>query len=142
YRECLPLSAFNQCLRLARNANYNAFTALPKNQKSYRAHPNSLNNINIFTHLDTIGANLGLQYQLSSEYHQRLQILQNSSLHQWEQLISGKYVLTLIKERFPINMQQPSVWDSFLSLYMSKYLAPPPDLAQILDAIYSDSQTP
>jgi hypothetical protein len=140
YRACLSLSAFNWCLRLARQENNAAFTALTEAEKSYREHPQALQNIDVPVYLGELGRKTGLP--LDERYEERLTWLNASDYAIWEQVVSGKYVLKLLKERFPIALGARQAWVGVLDAYMQHCTTPPVDLLNVLEFIYRDSQIP
>ncbi len=135
YRQCLPLSAFNWTVRLARQCNNSGFGVLPDADKTYKRHPNDLP-ANIPAHFARLRQDLNLQSDLSAEYTQRLAWLQAAALDTWEQVVSGKYVLKLLKPKLRGN------WEDLIGSYMFHSATPPADLADLLETFYQNSQTP
>lgn len=138
YRMCFGLSAFNWALRFARQENNAGFSALAESEKKYKEHPRALPP-DTPAYLLNFGQRLGLQAGLRDRYLQRLTQLQNSNIDEWEQAVSGKYVLKLLKEHRPNLL---GTWDDALGAYMSYSVEPPIDLKNLLDQIYQHTQTP
>jgi hypothetical protein len=105
YRECLPLSAYNWVLRQARKRDYAGYKTLRDTDKEYKKHPYAIANIeDTLTHLRSIQAQLNIPDDLGQMYTERLTNLEQMSLADLEQVVSGKYVITLLRERFPLRL--------------------------------------
>lgn len=138
YRQCLPLSAYNWTLRQARRLNEVAFRLLPAKDQQYREHPKSLADIDVLAKLAKIQTDLGLVDNLPLLYQTRLAQLQAMATDEWPQFISGKYVLKMLRDTFPIR---PVAWDNVLSAYMSICHVPPADLVSLLEIIWQDAHS-
>lgn len=140
YRQCAPLSAYNWTLRRARQASYEAFQALPATYRRYVEHPLALANLgDIITHLRQVQTQMQVALDLVVTYHERLAYLQTCPLAELEQTVSGKYVLTVLFESFPIKLGGKRARDDVLSYYLFLSPTPPADLTAIMDAILRDA---
>lgn len=141
YRECLPLSAYNWTLRQARDTDYTAFKSLPETLRVYKEHPQALINLgNVASTLRHIQVQMRISLALDDLYQERLTALQSWSLSEWEEVVSGKYVLNLLRERSPIHYSR---WDwkkYILGAYLDKCLDPHPDLSNLIAFILADTQ--
>ncbi len=142
YRVCLPLSAYNWTLRHAHGLDEAAFANLRDADRRYKVHPTALQNIgDVPTHLRSIRAQMNMSDDLGRLYSDRLADLQNMPLGELEQVVSGKYVLTQLREGFPIPLiNNRNAWDDVLSAYMSFCVGPPADLATLISLILQDAQ--
>lgn len=138
YRQCLSLSAYNWALRQARTANPAAFATLPEREREYREHPKGLPADAVAT-LRALQTCLGLADDLGQAYLDRLTWLQRQPFAEWEQLVSGKYVLKLLHETFPLRLSGQQAWDDMLGAYMRVCYTPPPDLVTLLETIWQDA---
>ena len=138
YRQCLPLSAYNWTLRQARRLNEAAFRLLPHKDQEYQEHPKFLTNIDVSAQLLKIQTALSLMDNLPLLYQTRLAQLQAMGTDEWPQVVSGKYVLKMLKETFPFR---PATWDNVLQAYMSICYAPPDDLVSLLEIIRQDAHS-
>lgn len=142
YRECIPVSAYNWTLRQTRDLDYAAFTYLPDNEKAYARHPKTLENWDdVPARLRNIQARMGLQDDLGSLYTNRLTTLQTLSLADLEQVVTGKAVLTLLRERFPLRLSGSRAWDDMLGAYVNICPDPPADLKALVDLILGDARS-
>ena len=91
--------------------------------------------------LQVIQRKMGLANDLRLIYSERLGELQGMTFSEQEEVVSGKYVLKLLKESFPLKGSQQN-WDEVLSAYINICPDPPDDLKNILDLIWQDSQSP
>ncbi len=142
YQQCLPLSAYNWILKKARGLNRVAFTALPEKDRIYKEHPKALANLDVPAHLRNLQAQMSLANDLSQMYSDQLAVLQSMPFPGWEEVVSGKYVLKLLQENFPLKLSGQKAWDDMLGAYMNQCPDPPDDLKNILDLIWEDSQSP
>lgn len=141
YRECLPLSAFNWTLRQARGRSYAAFQGLREADREYKEHPRALENLgDVTAHLRSIRAQMGLPDDLGLMYAGRMAALEGMPLASLEQVVSGKYVLSLLRERFPLRLSGKEAWDDVLSAYIHGCPAPPADLVNLVDLILQDAR--
>ncbi len=139
YRRCLPLSAYNWTLREVRHLNEAAFKALPVNVQQYREHPKAIENVDVSAHLARLQAAVGSSEDLPQMYQARLAQLQAMTLDEWAEFVSGKYVLKVLKETFPLRLGSDKAWDDVLSAYMSICHTPPGDLVTLLEIIWQDA---
>jgi hypothetical protein len=140
YQECIPVSAYNWTLRQARGRNYAAFKALPEKDKRYLEHPKALQSWDVSARLSSIQAQIGIPDDLSRLYGERLTHLQTLSLAELEQMVTGKPVLTLLREGFPLHISGDRAWDDMLGAYVHTCPAPPGDLKTLIDLIIQDAQ--
>ncbi len=142
YRECTPLAAYNRTLRQARAEDYVAFKALDEAWKRYKEHPKALDNVDVLGQLQTIQTQMGLtDVDLPQFYTDHLTRLQNASLNELETGVSGKYVLTLLREQFPLKISGRQAWDDVLGAYIDTCSDPPPDLADLIDLILTEAHS-
>jgi hypothetical protein len=141
YRRCLPLSAFNWTLRVARGLTAAAFKALPINDQTYREHPQALSNIDICAHFARLQAQLSLVENLPQMYTNRLRQLEAVAFGEWEQQVSGKYVLVQLRESFPIRPGDKKAWYDMQSAYLFNCPTPPTDLTNLLELIGQDAHS-
>ncbi len=139
YQECLSLSAFNWVLRQARQMDYGLFQSIPEKDRRYREHPKAFEKIDAPTCLRNIQQQAVFNENLVDLYHERLSNLQAMAFSDWEELVSGKYVLKLFREHFPIKLSGDQAWDDVLGAYMVLHNDPPDDLVELLQAIQQDS---
>ena len=140
YRQCAPLSAYNWTLHQVRDRDYKAFTALRQKDSEYREHPKALVVLgDIPAHLHGIGAQMGLADDLGQMYAGRLASLKTAPLPRLEEAVSGKYVLNLLREQFPLKPSGKQAWDGVLSAYIDACPDPPADLAHLVDLILNDA---
>jgi hypothetical protein len=143
YRECLSVTAYNWTLREARDEDYVAFKALSETDKSYKEHPKALTNLgDVPAHFRRIQSQMGFHsYDLVERYNVLLQLLQNSNLAALETVVSGKYILNLLRERFPLKISGKQAWDDVLGAYIDICPDPPEDLARLIELILQDSRS-
>jgi hypothetical protein len=140
YRECIPISAYNWTLRQARTLDYAAFTYLPDKERAYARHPKALENWgDVPAHLRDIQARMGLPDDLGRLYADRLAAWQSLSLADLEKVVTGKAVLTLLRERFPLRLSGSRAWDDMLGAYVNTCPDPPADLKTLVDLILGDA---
>lgn len=141
YRECIPISAYNWTLRQARSLDYAAFTGLPDREKEYARHPKALENWgDVPVRLRDIQARMGLPNDLGDLYTDRLTDLQALSLTDLEQVVTGKAVLTLLRERFLLHLDKQG-WDDTLGAYVHTCPDPPADLKALVDLILENAHS-
>jgi hypothetical protein len=142
YRECLPLSAFNWTLRHARDSDYAAFRALPDASKVYKEHPKAIENLgDAVAYLQSVQTQMGLPHDLGQMYLDRLAELQAMPPAAWEEVVSGKYVLNLLRERFPLRLSGKETWDDVLGAYVHGCPEPHPDLMDLVELILQDAHS-
>jgi len=142
YRECLSLSAYNWTLHQVRNLDYAAFKALPEADKSYCGHPKALENLgDVPTRVRHLQSRMGLSDDLGQMYAGRLAVLRMLPLGDLERVVSGKVVLKLLQERFPLRLSGRQAWDDVLSAYMYTCPNPPADLVTLVDLILQDARS-
>lgn len=141
YRECIPLSAYNWTLHRARALDTAAFTDLADKNKRYANHPEALNGWgDVSARLGEIQNRMGLSDDLVRLYNDRLAELRDFSLAELEEVVTGKAVLTLLKEDFPVDLSSKQAWDDTLSAYVGRCPAPPDDLRALVDLIVEDAR--
>lgn len=139
YRECIPLAAYNWTLHTARNQAPAVVSAQPANKWSYATHPNQLKQWgDIPARLQLLQTDARLTENLAQLYTDHQTSLQAQPFAQLETLITGKTVLKLLRETFPL---QPigKRWDDMLSAYMYHNSTPQPDMAKLIDLILKDA---
>jgi len=140
YRECLPLSAFNWTLRQARELDHAAFKGLRDADRQYKEHPSALDNLgDVAGYLHGLQTQMGIADDLGQKYTDRLAHLQALSLANLEQVVSGKYVLNLLRERFPLQLSGRRAWDDVLGAYVHGCPNPHPDLSDLVELILQDA---
>jgi hypothetical protein len=137
YRECLSLSAYNWVLCQARNHDPVAFKVLPDN--AYKEHPKAIEGLDVPSRLRGTQTRMMIPDDLGQMYLDRLAVLQRMSLPELEQVVSGKYVLALLHERFPLRLSGRHAWDDVLGAYIYACPAPPNDLSAMIDLILQDA---
>ena len=141
YRECLPLSAYNWTLQQARSLDEAAFHRLREDDRKYKEHPKALDNMgDVEAHLRGLQKQMGLSADLGQVYADRLAYLQTLTLADWEGVVSGKYVLRLLRERFPLRLSGNQAWDDVLGAYVDGCPDPHPDLVNLVELILQDAQ--
>ncbi len=141
YKECAPLAAFNWTLRQARLLNPVAFQALRRSDQEYKEHPAALANLgDVPTYLRGLLPQATLSADLGQMYQERLAAMDDMALADLEQVVSGKYVLGLLSERFPLRLSGRQAWDDVLSAYMFFCPDPPADLEQRVDLILAQPE--
>jgi hypothetical protein len=142
YRECLPLAAYNRTLQEVRDINYASFTALPASDKSFKEHPKALMPLdNVPNRLRYIQTVMKLNQDLGQRYVDILNRLEKSSLEALEIEVSGKYVMNLLREDFPLNISGKQAWDDILGAYIDICPNPPEDLTRLIDLILHDAHS-
>ena len=142
YRECLPLSAFNWALRQARERDYTAFKGLRDADREYQEHPRALENLgDVADHLQSIQTQMGLTDDLGQMYTERLTALEAMPLADLEEVVSGKYVLNLLRERFPLQLSGKRAWDDVLGAYVDGCPDPHLDLVALVELILQDAHS-
>jgi hypothetical protein len=141
YKECASLAAFNWTLRQARLLNPAAFHALRRSDQEYKEHPTALANlgdVSVFLRgllpQATLGVDLGQMYQ------NRLAAIDDMPLADLERVVSGKYVLRLLYERFALRLSGRQAWDDVLGAYMFHCPEPPTDLERLVDLILAQPE--
>jgi hypothetical protein len=134
YKECAPLAAFNWTLRQARLLDPAAFQTLRRSDQEYKEHPKALANLgDVPTFLRGLLPQATLNVDLGKMYQDHLAAMADMPLADLEQVVSGKYVLRLLSERFPLRISGRQTWDDVLSAYMFNCPDPPADLVQLVD---------
>ena len=67
--------------------------------------------------------------------------LEKSSLEMLETEVSGKYVMNLLREGFPLNISGKQAWDDILGAYIDICPDPPEDLTGLIELILQDSHS-
>lgn len=140
YRECIPLSAYNWVLHQARALDDAAFACLAEREKEYATHPAALDGWgDVPGRLRRIQTEMGLLDDLAVLYTDRLADLQQLSLTELEEVVTGKAVMTLLRSRFPLDLTSKQAWDDLLGSYVHKCPDPPDDLRDLVDVIVEDA---
>ena len=103
YQECLMLSAYNWTLYQAKQLNPGAFMDLPQKEREYYEHPKALKDRDVVEHLRIIQAKVTSDDDWGKIYTDQLRYLRTLSFMQLEEVVSGKYVLELMFERYPLQ---------------------------------------
>lgn len=141
YRECLPLSAFNWMLRTIRAQTPDLFARIPPTNQRYRERPDALPEFDaVLDYWHRIQLTIGAQDDLPALYRQRLEQLQQMTPDQFAQVVSGKYIFALIRQRFPVRYHGRESWDSLLSEYLYHCPDAPHELAALVNAILAASK--
>jgi len=144
YRRCLPVSAYNWVLRQARQIDDRAFENLSPGSRQYKESPDALEALarnvgDVPSSLHTIQAQMGITEDLGRLYEERLTELQQQNLPEWQEAVSGKYVLKLFRQSFPMNIAEKD-WKTYvLGAYLEECLDPPADLRVLIEAILADT---
>lgn len=145
YRECIPLAAYNIVLRQARDIYDEEFNNLPESEKKYKEHPKALAAIgDVPTYLGQLTTKMGLSEPddfFAKLYKMGLKEMRDDPVSNLEQVVSGKYVLNLLKERFPLRLSGQQAWDDVLGAYVDICPAPPEDLRILVDLILQDAHS-
>lgn len=143
YRVCLPLSAHNWTLRQLRLQDQTAFQNIPEKDRQYKEHPKALQNLgDPIVHWQRVQTLVGLTVPLAQWYDERLAVLEAMDLAGWQEVVSGKYVLQLLREKFPFRISSNEHWEDVLAAYMYHSAQPPEDLRILLEeVIWRDAQT-
>lgn len=141
YKECMPLAAVNWTLRRARLLNPTAFQALRRSDQEYKGHPMAIANLgDVPAYPRGLQSYATLNVDLGQMYQDRVAAMADMPLADLEQVVSGKYVLRLLKERFPLGTLKPQAWDDILGAYMFICPDPPADLVQLVDLILAQPE--
>ncbi len=139
YQECVSVSAYNWTLWQAQNLDSVAFKGLPDKEREYARHPKTLGNWgDVPSRLRRVQAHMGFPDDLGRLYADRLMYLQTLSLTELEQVVTGKIVLTLLREHFPLRLSGHRAWDDTLGAYVDTCPDPPPDLVELVERIIED----
>mgnify|MGYP000843546199 CR=1 FL=1 len=144
YRRCLPVSAYNWVLRQARQIDDRAFERLPSGSRQYKEGPEALDALarnvgDVSSYLRTIQTQMGITENLGVMYQERLTWLEQQNLAEWQAVVSGKYVLNLFRQSFPMNIAEKD-WKTYvLGAYLEECLDPPVDLQTLVEAILADA---
>lgn len=139
YQECLTISAYNWVLHQASKLDRIAFSAIPANHRKYYEHPRALANREVPAIFQSVQTQMNITIDLAQMYVERLAELQAMPVVEWDQHVSGKYILKLLRERFPIRLDDRG-WEDVLDAYMRFHYEPPEDLVELAEAIWQDSQ--
>lgn len=145
YRECIPLAAYNIVLHQARDVYYAEFNNLSEGEKKYKEHPKALVSIgDVPTYLEQLPTKMRLSEPdnyFAKLYKSLLKGMEDEQVSNLEQTVSGKYVLTLLKERFPLRLSGQQAWDDVLGAYIEICPDPPEELSSLLDLILQDAHS-
>lgn len=142
YQECCDLSAYNWTLHYAKKIDKEAFKLIPEKERVYKSHPKALTNMGDLIHyLRSIQDKMEIEVDLGARYTSRIKELQTLRFPQLEEVISGKYVLTLLRERFPLKISGTRAWDDILDAYMYHCPTPPDDLKALVERILQDARS-
>jgi len=141
YKECLPLSAYNWVLRQTYRRHYTAFTSLGDADRAYKKHPKAITAIgDIPAYLHNLQVQMNIPDDLGQMYTTQLADLEQMPLADLEQVVSGKYVMKLLWERFPLHISGKRAWDDVLSAYIFNCPDPPADLATLIELILENAR--
>lgn len=139
YRDCLVLAAHNRVIQLGNKHYPEQAARTPETERTYREHPDALANVDPAAKLRAWGQQLGTAKDLGEMFKQTLRALKKAGPAGWEQQVSGKYVLGVVRRRFP---RLPRAGQFPLSHYLNEYLRacsdPPPDLVGLIERIIED----
>jgi len=141
YQECLILSAYNWTLYQAKKLNSEAFMGLPQKEREYSKHPKALKDRDVVEQLRIIQAKVTSDDDWGQIYTDQLHYLRTLSFTQLEEVVSGKYVLNLLHERFPLKISGKQAWDDILAAYMYHCPTPPDDLEDLVERILQDARS-
>jgi hypothetical protein len=134
YNRCLPLSAYNWVLHEARKLDYDAFKTLE--DRVHKAHPKAIDELgDVAEYLRGVQQQMRLGEDLGQLYEERLAALQEMPSEQLDEVVSGKWVLKLLSEQFPLKLSGKQAWNSVLGAYLDHCPDPPNDLAALIDRI-------
>ena len=143
YRKCLPLSAYNWVLHQVRRQNYVAFESLGDADKTYKEHPKAITNMgNVPAHLRNLQAQMSIPDDLGHTYTTRLADLEQMPLVDLEKVVSGKYVMKLLRKDFPLGISNKQAWNDVLGAYIISICPDPPaDLADLIELILKNAHS-
>ncbi len=81
-----------------------------------------------------------VDFDLPQQYLDHLTKLQNATPDTLDTIISGKYVLKLLQEQFPLKVSGKQAWDDILGAYIDRCPDPSSDLVNLVDLILTDAQ--
>lgn len=140
YQGCVPLSAYNWTLHQARAQNYEAFKVLPEADRQYKRHPKALDNMDVPDRLHQLQKQMRLTgLDLPQLFGKQVEALMEAALDTLETMVSGKFVLTLLREQFPLKVFGRQAWDDVLGAYIDKCSDPPGDLVELIEFILQDA---
>lgn len=136
YQKCIPLAAYNATLNYLHEEHSHAFEKLSESQQKFKEHPKALKNLgDLSTHFQTLAGVIGLSIDLESKYEKNTAELHVMNQADLEQNVSGKYVLALLKETYPMGSPTKRAWDDILGGYIKYCPEPPGDLVRLMDLI-------
>jgi len=136
YQKCIPLAACNSTLKFASQLDDGAFRNLSESQQKHKTHPKALENLgDLSNYFQTIQNDMGLSIDLDEKYTTRLAELQTMTVADLDQHVSGKYVIKLLHDEFPMGSLTKQAWDDTLGAYIDACPDAPEDLSQLIDLI-------
>ncbi|MEW5987961.1 MAG: DUF4435 domain-containing protein [Chloroflexota bacterium] len=133
FQACLPLAAYNWVIQSCREEYPAEYDQWPI---EYAKHPAELERQDSAVKLHNWGQQCGISEDLGQLYELRLAELQQGDLATWQQLVSGKCVLSELQKRFPRRMGRGQFdLDHYLTLYLDKCPEPQADLTALIQRI-------
>lgn len=129
YRACLPVAAWNYTVK-------QEYTRLPEDAGAgslgYKAHPEAVRG-DPCAALDDWGAKRGVAGSLGAAFTAELARLEAGELAQWQACVTGKAVLKVFLQDFPVTNAKALL----VNLYLGVHPAPPEDLELLVRRIVS-----
>lgn len=123
YKQCMEVAAFNNTVRMESDR-------LPQNTIEYKRHPKSVRaGISLAQELQLWGQQRNTPEPLDDLFTNRLAYIQSLPSAQWPIWISGKIVLKVFLEGFPVKSIPH---ERLKTLYISQWPDPHPDLAAMV----------
>jgi hypothetical protein len=117
YRACLPLAAWNYTVRME-------CQRLPREGLRHVEHPKALP-ADPAAELVAWGASRGTPRPLDQCYAEQLERLEATAPEEWPRWVTGKAVLKLFLERFPVESGPRPASGPLINLYMNQHSNPP-----------------
>ncbi len=141
YRDCLVLAAHNWVIKFGHEHYFNQATQTRQSDREYRENLEAFGNVDPADKLGRWGQQLAANEDFTQLYTQKLQMLNQANLDEWEKQVSGKYVLHQLHQQFPRRPGRRALFDlgHYLNLYLDKCIHPPADLVRLIDHIIQDA---
>ena len=131
---CLPLAAHNWVIKWG-NDNHSGRAAQTREQdRIYRKRPDAFRDIDPAEKLRAWGQQISSPEDLGDMYRQKLAQLQQTDFATWQAHVSGKYVLDVLHQQFPLANGRFRL-SHYQLLYMDKCSQVPSDLTLIIERI-------
>ena len=132
-RECLPLAAHNYVVHYVNEYYAAVAEQIPEGQRVYLHDPRALTQTDLVSRFQHWTGVLGSTEDLVNMFGAFQQDLAQANPDAWMQHISGKHVLKVLHQRFPLSGQSGRFRLShYISLYLDKCHDPPPDLKDLV----------